>query len=96
MGSSTCNFLEIFCSCDFDDQNLLCALFLHNIMGEYLSMKMVESVLSFMGDLQLRAFLLFMRNQIEWKLDRKTTEANDEETSLWVKDEPGMAYKLQQ
>lgn len=51
LGSFTRTFLEIFHSCDFDDPNLLCELFLHNMMCEYLSTKMVATILSFMGDL---------------------------------------------
>ena len=44
LGSSTCTFLEIFHTCD-DERRLLCELFLHNIMCEYVNTKMVEIVL---------------------------------------------------
>lgn len=94
MGSSTQSFLEIFHSFNFDEQSLLCKLFLHNIMCEYVSTKMVASVFSYMGDLQLRAFLSFMRNQIEWHLAMKSTEANEERKTLWVRAKPGMVYEL--
>lgn len=93
MGSLTRTFLEIFHSCDFDDQNLLCELFLHNMMCEHVSTRMVVSVLSFMLDLQLWAFLSFMRNQIEWQLAKKTIETNEERIALWVRVEPGMDYE---
>lgn len=96
MGSLTCTFLEILCFCDFDDQNLLHEFFLHNTMCEHVSMRMVASFLSSMGYLQLQAFLSFMRNQIERKLAKKTTETNEEKITLWVMVESGMAYKLQQ
>lgn len=95
LGSSTHSFLEIFHSYEFDDQSLLCELFLHNVMCEYVSTKMVVSVLSYMGDLQLRAFLLFMRNQIEWHMVKKTVETSEERTTLWVSVERGMTYELQ-
>lgn len=94
MGSSIHTFLEIFRSYDFDDQSLLCEIFLHNIMCEYVSMKMVVSFLSNMEDLQLQAFLSFMRNQYKWHLAKKSAEANEERTTLWVRAKPGMAYEL--
>lgn len=47
-----------------------------------------------MGDLQLRAFLSFMRNQIEWHLAMKSTETNEERATLWVREELGMLYEL--
>lgn len=65
------------------------------MMCEYVSTKMVASVLSFMGNFQLWVFLSFMRNQIRWQLAKKIVEANEENTTLWVKAEPGMTYELQ-
>jgi len=61
-------------------------------MCEYVRTKMVLSVLSYLGDLQLCAFLSFMRNQIEWHLTKKPIETNKERKTLWVRDELGMAY----
>ena len=55
---------------------------------------MVASVLSYMGDLQLRAFISFMRNQIEWHLAMQLAEVNEERMTLWVRAEPGMVYEL--
>ena len=49
---------------------------------------MVVSVLSYMGDLQVWAFLSFMRNQIEWHLAKKIAETNEERTTLGVRAEP--------
>jgi len=49
LGSSTQTFLESFCSRDFNEQSLLCELFLHNIMCEYVNTKMVANVFSYMG-----------------------------------------------
>ena len=94
LSSSTRNFLEIFRTCDFDEQSLLCELFLHNIMCEYVSTKMVAIVFSYMGDLQLWAFLSFMRNQIKWHLAMKLAETNEERVDLWVREEPRMIYEL--
>lgn len=59
-------------------------------------MKMVVSVLSYMGYLQLESFLSFMTNQAEWHLAKKTIETNEERIALWVKVEPGMAYEIPQ
>ena len=50
LGSSIRTFLEVFCACDFDEQSLLCELFLHNRMCEYVSTNMVETIFSYMGD----------------------------------------------
>lgn len=94
MGSSTRTFLEIFHTCDFDEQSFLCELFFHNIMCEYVSTKMVASVFSYMGYLQLWAFLSFMRNQIEWNLAMKSAETNEERRVSWVIEELGMVYEL--
>ena len=92
--SSTCTFLDVFCASDFDEQSLLCELFLHNIICEHVSMQMVVTVFSYMGDLQLRAFVSFMKNQIEWHLAIKSMETNEEKTTLWVRAEPGWAVDL--
>ena len=51
--SSTHTFLDVFRACDFDEQSLLCELFLHNTICEHVSIKMVVTIFSYMGDLQL-------------------------------------------
>lgn len=94
LASFTRTFLEFFWSCYFDDKNLLCELFLHNMMCEYVSINMVETILYFMGDSQLRVFPSFMRNQIKWKLSKKTIETNEERKTLWVWAEPRMSYEI--
>ena len=48
--SSTRTFLDVFRASDFDEQSLLCELFLHNIICEHVSMKMVVTIFSYMGD----------------------------------------------
>ena len=45
---------------------------------EHVSMHMVVNILSYMGDLQLCAFISFMKNQIEWHMAMKSGEANEE------------------
>jgi len=52
------------------------------MMCEYFSIKMVASVLSYMGDFQLRAFISFMRNHIEWHLAMKSDETNEERAAF--------------
>lgn len=89
LGSSTRTFLESFFSCDFDEHNFLC-----DLLCDYVNMKMVASVFSYMGDLQLQAFLSFMRNHIDWHLAMKSVEANEERTILWVRAKSGMVYEL--
>ena len=87
--SSTRTFLDVFRASDFDEQSLLCELFLHNIICEHVSMQMIVTIFSYMGDLQLRAFVSFMRNQIEWHLTIKSMETNEEKKTLWVRAELG-------
>ena len=55
---------------------------------------MVVIVLSYMGDLKLRAFVSLMKNQIEWNLAIKFMEANEEKMTLWVRVELGWALEL--
>ena len=92
--SSTHTFLDVLHASDFDEQSLFCELFLHNIICEHVSVQIIVTIFSYMGDLQLRAFVSFMRNQIEWHLAIKSMETNEEKTALWVRAEPGQAAKL--
>ena len=92
--SSSRTFLDVFCFSDFDEQSLLCELFLQNIICKHVSMQMVVTVFSYMGDLQLHAFVSFMKNQIEWHLAIKSMDANEEKMALWVQAEPGWATEL--
>ena len=55
---------------------------------------MIVTILSYMGDLQLRAFVPFMRNQIEWNFAIKSMETNEEKTTLWVWAEPGRVAEM--
>ena len=94
VGSSSRTFLDVFHASDFDEQRLLCELFLNNIICEHTSIQMVATVLSYMGDLQLRAFVSFMRNQIEWNLSTKSMETNEEKIALWIRVEPRRDVEL--
>lgn len=60
---------------------------MHKIICEHVSTNMVESVFSYMGDLQLQAFLSFMRNQIKLHLAKKSADTNEERATLWTKEE---------
>lgn len=62
-------------------------------MCEYVNTKMVESVFSYMGDLQLWVFLSLMRNQIEWNLAMKLAGTNEERAVLWVREKSGTVYE---
>ena len=92
--SSTRTFLDVFRASDFDEQSLLREFFLHNIICEHVSMQMIVIVFPYMGGLQLRAFVSFMRNHIEWHLAIKSMETNEEKTTLWVRAEPGRVAEL--
>lgn len=93
MGNSTRTVLDVFFACDFNEQSLLCELFLHNMICEHASMHMVAHILSYMGDLQLRAFIYLMTNQIEWHLIATSANTNEEKETLWIRVELGMATK---
>lgn len=91
LGNSTRTFLDVFCACDFDEKNLLCEIFLHNMIFEYASLHMIVRILSYMRELQLCAFISFIRNQVEWHLAMKSSHTNEEKVALWIRAEPGMA-----
>ena len=86
--------MDVFRASDFDEQSLLCEFFLHNIICEHVSMQMIVTVFSYMGDIQLRAFVSFMRNQIEWHLVIKSMETDEEKTTLCIRLEPGQVAEL--
>ena len=94
MGSSTRTFLDVFRASYFDEKSLQCELLLHDIICEHASMQMVVTIFSYMGDLQLQAFVSFLRNQIEWHMSTKSMDANEENTTLRIRAEPGWAAEL--
>ena len=54
-------FLETFLGSDFEDQNLLCELYLHEMacpLDRHLNL------VPFLGDVQLRAFASFVSNHV--------------------------------
>jgi len=57
---------------------------------ENASLHMVACIFSYMGDLQLRDFISFMINQIEWHLAVKLDDTNEGKASLWIRVELGM------
>jgi len=83
-------FLDLFFSCDFDEKNLLCELFLQNIFVENYSLPMDVNLSPYIGDLQLWVFISFMRNQIDWHLATKSSAINEEKEKLMIRSRHGM------
>lgn len=81
-------------SCFWFWWTLLCELFFHNIICEHASMQMVVTIFTYMGGFHLRAFMPFMRNQIEWHLSTKYMDANEEMTTFWIWAELGLVAEL--
>ena len=94
VGTYTHTFLDVFRASNFDEHSLLCELFFHIIFCENISMYMVATVLSYMGDVQLHVFISFMKNQIEWHPNVKSMETNEKKTTLWIREELGRATEL--
>ena len=57
-------FIETFTQAPNNDQNLLCELYLHN---EAMFEDRKMNILPLAGDIQIRAFISFLANQLTWQ-----------------------------
>jgi len=78
-------FIETFAEAPKNDQNLLCELYLHN---EAMSEDRKMNILPLVGDIQLRAFISFLANQLTWKNAFISAQHNEQNCLLWIRDEP--------
>ena len=79
------NFLETFFGSNFEEQNLLCELYLHEMACP---LDHHSNPVPFAGDVQLRAFASFVSNHIQWERSFQTFSHNEAHTNLWIRSEP--------
>ena len=82
---TSAKFLETFLESDFEDQNLLCEIYLHELafpLDHHLN------PIPFSGDVQLRDFYSFVRNHVQWEIYFQTFSHNEAYSNLWIQSEP--------
>jgi len=78
-------FIETFTEAPNNDQNFLCELYLRNeAMPEDIKM----NILPLSGDIQIRAFISFLANQLTWKNAFMSATHNEQNCLLWIRAEP--------
>ncbi len=78
-------FMATFAREQKNDQNLLCELYLHNeVVSEERNINMTPVVV----DTQLRAFISFLANQLNWKNSYISGLQNEQNFLLWIRAEP--------
>lgn len=78
-------FIETFTEAPKNDQNLLCELFLHN---EAMSEERNLNILPLVDDIQLRAFISFLANQLTWQNAFMSAQHNEQNCLLWIRAKP--------
>ena len=74
-------FLETFLGSDFEDHNLLCELYLHEMACP---LDRHWNPIPFSGDVQLRSFASFVRNHVQWERYFQTFSHNESHSNLWI------------
>ena len=70
---------------DFEDQNLLCELYLHELDCP---LDCHSNPIPFSGDVQLRDFASFVRNHVQWEISFQNFSHNEAHYNLWIRSEP--------
>jgi len=78
-------FIETFTGAPNNDQNLLSELYLHN---EAMLEDRKMNILPLAGDIQIRAFISFLANQLTWQNAFMSTTHNEQNCLLWIRAEP--------
>jgi len=78
-------FIETFTEAPNNDQNMLCELYLHN---EAMPEDRKMNILPLAGDIQIRAFISFLANQLTWKNVFMSATHNEQNCLLWIRVEP--------
>ena len=79
--TTSAKFLETFLRSSFEDQNLLCELYLHEMACP---LNHHSNPIPFSGDVQLRAFDSFVSNHAQLKRYFQTFSHNEAHSNLWV------------
>ena len=69
----------------FNEQNLLCDLYLHDMACP---MDIRSNPTPYLGDVQLRAFASFINNHVQWENAFHTISQNEANSNLWIRSEP--------
>jgi len=83
--TTSAKILETFLRSNFEDQNLLCELYLHEMACP---LDRHSNPVPFSGDVQLRAFASFVSNHAQWERYFQTFSHNEAHSNLWVQSEP--------
>ena len=78
---TSAKFLETFLGSDFEDQNLLCELYLHEMACP---LDRHSNPVLFSSDVQLRDFASFVRNHVQWERSFQTFSHNEAHSNLWI------------
>ena len=78
------NFLETLFRSNFEELNLLCELYLHDMACP---LDRHSNPIPFAGDVQLRAFASFVSNHVQWERSFQTFSHNESHTNLWIRSE---------
>jgi len=78
-------FVETFNEAPESDQHLLCELYLHN---EAIPDNRRVNLIPIAGDIQIRAFVSFLSNQLTWQTAFTASSHNEENRLLWIRPEP--------
>ena len=83
--TTSTKFLETFFGSNFEDQNMLCELYLHEMACP---LDRHSNPVPFAGDVQLRYFAYFVSNHAQWERYFQTFSHNEAHTNLWIRSEP--------
>jgi hypothetical protein len=79
------DFVQTFAEASTSDQHLLCEVYLHN---EAIPENKQLNLNPLVGDIQIRALVSFLTNQITWQNDFLATKHNEDNHLLWIQPEP--------
>ena len=84
-------FLETFLESDFEEQNLLCELYLHELACP---LGLHSNPVPFSSDVLLRYFSSFVSNHVQWEISFQTFSHNEAHSNLWIRSEPQNPHLL--
>ena len=78
-------FLEKFLESDFEEHNLLCELYLHELA---FPLDCHSNPIPFSSDVQLRAFASFVINHVQLERYFQAFSHNEAHSNFWIRSEP--------
>ena len=83
--ATSAKLLETFLESDFEEQNLLCELYLHELACP---LDHHSNPIPFSGDVQLRDFSSFVSNHVQWEISFQNFSHNEAHSNLWIRSKP--------